>query len=56
MNFENNKKAVPYGIVVKEEMETNETAGIKIICFSIYNSFFPNFIMQSFIKIFIRIF
>ena len=46
MNFENNKEAVPSGIVVKKEMETNETAGIKIICFTIYNSFFRNFIMQ----------
>ena len=40
MNFENNKEAVSSGIVVKEEMETNETAGIKIICFTIYIIFF----------------
>ena len=39
MNFENNKEVVSYGIVVKEEMETNETSGIKIICFTIYNTF-----------------
>ena len=29
MNFENIKEAIPSGIVVKEEMETDETAGIK---------------------------
>ena len=38
MNFENNEEAGPSDIVVKEEMETDETAGIKIICFSIYNT------------------
>ena len=30
MNFENNEEAGPSGIVVKEEMETDEEAGIKI--------------------------
>ena len=33
MNFENNEEAGPSGIVVKEEMETDEEAGIKTICF-----------------------
>ena len=31
MNFENNEEAGPSGIVVKEEMETDEEAGTKII-------------------------
>ena len=33
MIFENNEEAGPSGIVVKEEMETDEEAGIKTIRF-----------------------
>ena len=31
MKFANNEEAGPSGIAVKEEMETDETAGIKIV-------------------------
>ena len=38
MNCENNEEAGSSGIVVKEEMETEETAGTTAVCFSIYNN------------------
>ena len=56
MNFANNEEAGPSGIVVKEEMETDEEAGIKIICFSIYNIRFVSFICYLFYLHFSRFF
>ena len=38
MNFENNEEAGPSKNVMKEEIETGEKAGIKILTLLLYNT------------------
>ena len=40
MNFENYEEAGSSGVMVNEKIEMDETAGIQIICFCIYNAEF----------------
>ena len=46
MNFANNEEADPPGIKMKEEIETDDEAGIKIISFSIYKTLFLLYVIK----------